>query len=189
MDIILSDISKAFGGKTVITNFSYTFAEGSCTCIMGESGCGKTTLLNIIMGLLPADSGEVSGVLNPVSAVFQEDRLCEAFTPVGNIQAVTGKAKTYEEIISLLGKLELSESVNKPVSALSGGMRRRVAIARALLAESPLLILDEPLKGLDDALRQKVIDVIRSRAKGKTVIIATHDIRDVEAFDAELLNM
>jgi len=185
--IILDRICKAFGDKTVLNSFSAELRQGSRYCIMGASGGGKTTLLNIILGLQRADSGTVSGVPQNIAAVFQEDRLCEPYSAVANVLAVTGKTVAEQDIIALLGALGLQGSEHTPVKNLSGGMRRRVALARALLAKSELLILDEAFKGLDDSTRERVIAVLLEYSKGKTVILATHDLRDAEALSAEVL--
>lgn len=187
--MILKNISKSFGEKTVLSNLSVELENGSRTCVMGASGSGKTTLLNIVMGLVKPDSGEIIGVPNHISAVFQEDRLCEPYSAVANVFAVTGKSIAEEKIVSLLRELGLEGSEYLPVNTLSGGMRRRVAIARALLAESDLLILDEPFKGLDEDTRRSVIDVINRNTKGKTLIVSTHDIRDADDLGAVIFDL
>ncbi len=188
-DIVLDSVCKTFGEKKVIQDFSHTFKQGDRVCLMGKSGCGKTTLLNLMLGILSPDKGKISGVPKDIAAVFQEDRLCETFTPVGNILAVAGKGADLNEIRKLLEELGLSDSENTPVLELSGGMKRRVAIARALLVKSDLVVLDEPFKGLDDNLKESVIKTILSYTKGKTLVVATHDIRDAQLLGAEIINM
>lgn len=183
----LKNINKSFGNKRVLTDFSHGFERGSRTCIMGVSGGGKTTLLNILMGLIKPDSGEIINAPKKISAVFQEDRLCEPYSAVKNILAVTGKLVNNEKIIAILDDLGLSGSEHIAVKSLSGGMRRRVALARALLAESEMVILDEPFKGLDEETRERVIGVLLRNLNGRTLIVATHDARDIIALDAEVV--
>ena len=155
--ITLKNISKSFGDKSVLSDLNTFFEIGKISVIMGESGCGKTTLINIIMGLEKADSGEISGVPESISAVFQEDCLSENFSAVSNLRAVTGKKVAKETITELLLSFGLNDKdINSPVNRLSGGMKRRVAIARALIAESGLIIMDEPFKGLDEETKAKV---------------------------------
>lgn len=187
--IILQNINKSFGEKAVLSDFTHIFDTASRTCIMGASGSGKTTLLNIILGLSKVDSGDVSGVPENISAVFQEDRLCEPYSAVLNVFAVTGKEVSEDKIVSILRELGLDRSEHLPVSTLSGGMRRRVALARALLARSELIILDEPFKGLDEETRESVISVVNKYTEGKTLIVATHDERDANALGAEILTI
>ena len=188
-DIILSDITKSFDDKTVLNGVSFTFPAGSTTCIKGSSGCGKTTLLRIIAGLEQKDGGTISGVPEKISYVFQEDRLCEDFSAVSNITAVTGRTLSKEKIREHLSELGLEESAQKPVRELSGRMKRRVAIARAVCYASELLILDEPFKGLDVKLRQSVMDYIKRHADGRTIICVTHDPAEADYMGGNLIDM
>lgn len=186
--ITIKGISKSFGEKCVLNNLSYEFLAGKRYCLMSASGGGKTTLLNIILGLLKADSGFVLRDCENISAVFQEDRLCEPYSAVANILAVT-QGVDESRAIELLCELGLQGSEHEAVNKLSGGMRRRVALARALLARGELLVLDEPFKGLDEETRARVIEVLLKYSVGKTVIVATHDIRDAKELDAEIINL
>ncbi len=190
MDIVVRDLSKTFNENQVLNNISYTFQEGCITCIMGPSGSGKTTLFNILMGLMKPEAGKITGLEGKkISAVFQEDRLCESFTAIQNITAITGKKYTVSEIEAEFKKVELTEYEAKPVRELSGGMKRRVAILRAVMAESDIIFMDEPFKGLDEALKLKVIDYVRNKVKGKTVIIITHDMTEAEILSDKIYNL
>lgn len=187
--IFVNSVSKSFGEKAVIADFSYTFEKGKITVIEGASGCGKTTLLKIIAGLLKAEKGSVDGIPKRIAFVFQEDRLCEEFSAIGNIRLVCGKEKEKEEILSHLKELSLSGEENKPVKELSGGMKRRVAIARAICFDADLIILDEPFKGLDGALKKNVMDYVLKHTSGKTVICVTHDQSEAEYLNAKVLKI
>ena len=188
-ELKLVSLSKSFGDKKVIEDFNHSFRQGARYCLMGESGCGKTTLLNLIMGLITPDDGDVSGRPERISAVFQEDRLCEDFTSVGNLIAVSHKNSDLTKIDALLDELGLEPHKAQPVSLLSGGQKRRVSIARALWVESDMVIMDEPFKGLDDELKEKVIKTVLEKTKGKTLIAATHDARECELLGAEIINL
>ena len=188
-DIVLSGVSKAFEGKEVLSCVSVKIAVGETVCIRGHSGIGKTTLLRIIAGLTAPDSGEVSGVPEKIAFVFQEDRLCEDFSAVSNVRLVTGRSMPAETILQHLAELELSESAMLPVRDLSGGMKRRVALARAICAVPELLILDEPFKGLDSGLKQKVIAYIKKHTAGKTVICVTHDPAEAEQMGGRIIDL
>lgn len=188
-DIVVQDLCKRFGEKIVLRDFSAVIRAGQCTCIMGQSGCGKTTLLHILMGLLPADSGEITGVPEKKSAVFQEDRLCEDFPAVANLRLVLPKAVPDSLLAEHLTELGLSGSLHCPVRELSGGMKRRVAIARAMLADSEIVFMDEPLKGLDEATKAEVIQYIQRYAAGRTLLLVTHDREETAALGGALIKM
>ena len=188
-DIVVRNLEKRYGELTVLDGFSTVFPAGEITCIMGRSGCGKTTLLRLLMGLEKPSGGEIVGLPARMSAVFQEDRLCEDFSAYENVRIAAPK-RTADEIRAALADLLLdSEAQNKPVSALSGGMRRRVSIARALLAEGELMLMDEPFKGLDDGTREVVMAYVKAMAAGRTVILVTHDEEDAAALAARVVRM
>lgn len=189
MDIVVSGISKSFGTKIVLHKYNAVFPAHSTTCIMGPSGCGKTTLLRILMGLLPPDTGSVIGVPQLKSAVFQEDRLCESFSAVANVRLVCDKSITDRQIVQQLDKFGLQGSLSQPVSELSGGMRRRVAIVRALLADSEVLFLDEPFKGLDAETRRVTMRHVQESVRGKTVIMVTHSREEAVAIADRVIEM
>ncbi|NCA67844.1 MAG: ABC transporter ATP-binding protein [Clostridia bacterium] len=188
-DIIINKIYKSFGDKKVLDDFSCVIREGRFTALMGKSGCGKTTLMNIVMGLIQPDSGTVLNVPSKISAVFQEDRLCEDFGAISNIYLVTGRNYPKDVIEKCLYDLGLEGSLYQPVNKLSGGMRRRVAIARALLSDYDLLILDEPFKELDVKTKENVMSYIKKAAAGKTAVIVTHNKDEAEFFSADIAEM
>lgn len=181
MELTAKNICKSYGDTAVLSGFSHTFEEGSVTAVMGASGCGKSTLLSILMGTLPADSGEVlpkDGIRH--SAVFQENRLCENLTAAANLRLVTGGRYTPKQLGEELAAVGLADCGAKPVRELSGGMKRRVALLRALLHEYDVLFLDEPFKGLDEDTKQQVMEYCRLKTAGKTVILVTHDRAEAE---------
>ncbi len=192
MAIVIRNLSKAFDGKAVLTDFCAEIRENALTCIMGESGCGKTTLLSLIAGRITPDSGTISGVPygtnGKIAAVFQENRLAEAFTVYRNLRMVcTGSKPSADTLCEMLARVGMEKDVlYSPVSALSGGMKRRVAILRALLCDSPLMLMDEPTSGLDAENKKAVIAFIREKTKNKTVLWVTHDKAEAETADAIL---
>lgn len=188
MDIKFTQVSKSFQDKPVLKDLNLTFPEGRMTCLMGPSGSGKTTIINCILGLGRPDSGEITGTEDKlVAAVFQEDRLIEHWDAIKNIKLVCDKTVTAEQVLDELKEVGLEEALKKPVREYSGGMRRRVAIVRAMLAKSELIILDEPFQGLDDRIKEQVIDYIKRKTLGKTVILVTHDREDAERLGAEVI--
>ena len=190
MDIIFDHVSKSFGEKQVLQDFCCRFPAGKTSCILGPSGCGKTTLLRLIAGLEKPDSGEITGTENKKnSAVFQENRLFENLTVEKNIMLTARKGFTRTDAQILLAELGLGAEACKLLSTLSGGMQRRVAVARALAADYDLLLLDEPLTGLDGDTRQSTLEVIRRRSTGKTCIWVTHDLADAYLLEAQTLHL
>lgn len=184
MDIKLLHIKKKYGEKQVLVDISLSFLEGKISCMMGASGIGKTTILNLIMGLIKPDSGEILGCQNKkIAVVFQEDRLIEHWDAYQNIELVCDKTITRANIREELAKVGIEADEKKPVRELSGGMKRRVALVRAILAKSDILLMDEPFKGLDDAIKQQVVVYVKQKTKGKTVIIVTHDEEDVHLLE------
>ncbi|WP_426348543.1 ATP-binding cassette domain-containing protein [Alloiococcus sp. CFN-8] len=188
MNIVFKDIYKAYKDKTVLKDCNLTFPEGKVTCLMGPSGCGKTTILRLIMGLDMADKGIIQGREGKrLSAVFQEDRLCESFTAIGNILAVAPKNISRENIIDHLKEIGLRDCFYKPVSELSGGMKRRVAIARAILSSSDLILLDEPFKGLDKENLKLTAAYVKKYTQDATVIMVSHSLEEAELLEADMI--
>lgn len=179
--IEIKEVSKSYD-KKVLDKVSFTVEPGSIMVITGPSGKGKTTLLNIMMGLVSPDSGEVIGIPEKKSCVFQEDRLLENFTVEENLKLVSDLPveELKKECSILLGEKEFSQKVRE----FSGGMKRRVSILRALLTSSEVIFMDEPFKGLDVELKEKVIRYTLEKRKDRTLFVVTHDISEAERLGA-----
>lgn len=186
MDIVIKNLCKSFGEKQVLNNINAVIKQGQTTCLMGQSGVGKTTLLNIMMGFVKADSGEIQNVPTLKSAVFQENRLCESFSVLSNIK-MANDALSDDVIMQHLAAVGLEKEAKNKVSALSGGMKRRVALVRAILAEKEILFLDEPFKGLDEKTLGQVQNYLSVNTKGVTVVMVTHQIEEAQALGAEIV--
>ena len=190
MDVILHEVCKSFGENRVLDHLSWAFPGGQISCVQGPSGCGKTTLLRLIAGLEAPDSGEILGSGDKkISAVFQENRLLENLTVEKNILLTARPGFTRSDARELLNDLGLSGAEQRPTAALSGGMRRRVAVARSLAADYELLLLDEPLTGLDGEMRLRVLRRIQADLKGRTAIWITHDPDAAALLDAPVLRL
>lgn len=190
MPIEIIHLNKSFDGRSVLSDLCCRFPDGKITCILGPSGCGKTTLLNLILGLLKPDSGSIQGVpAKRIATVFQEDRLISHLSAISNVRIVLNHRFPESEILRALEAVGLGESARQPVRELSGGMQRRVALVRALLADSPLVIMDEPFKGLDSETRTAVIHFTRRMLKGRTALIVTHDPAEAALLDAEIFEL
>ena len=183
-DLIIRDLCKTYNGKTVLDRLNLTIPAGKTTAILAPSGYGKTTLLRCLMGLETADSGTIEGLEGiRVSVVFQEDRLLEGFGAEANIRLCSPEASG-EQVREGLRAFSLGDTEGKPVSAFSGGMKRRVSLLRALMAPYDLLLLDEPFHGLDEELREQIMEETNRRSHGKTVVLVTHDPYEAERMQA-----
>ena len=188
--IRVQNLSKSFSNQSVIDNLTLTFQAGRITCVMGQSGIGKTTLINLLMGLIKPDSGRIEGLENAgIAAVFQEDRLCEGLDALGNVALTAAPGVTAEQILEALTEVGITEGTGKPVSEFSGGMKRRTAIVRAAYAQSRVVFLDEPFKGLDEERKEAVMDWLARHVAGKTVVLITHEESEVRKLNAVRVNM
>lgn len=183
----LSHIHKRFDDKLVLSDVTLAIPRG-VTCLMGASGAGKTTLLRILTGLETPDSGDVSGLPRRIAMVFQEDRLTENLTVRGNLKLALGKRYDETQAERMLSVLLLPGVLPQTVSALSGGMKRRVALCRALLFDAELIVLDEPFKGLDEATKKAVMDVLKGYAE-RRVLLVTHDEEEARYLGASVARL
>lgn len=208
--LIAENLSKSYGEMNVWSRLNLELSSHRTYCLMGPSGCGKTTLFRVLLGVEKADSGSIRIVPDnsapshasptavsrsdstsrfPLTAVFQENRLCEDFSPLDNVLLAAGSSISRKEIYLELCRLLPEESILRPVNTLSGGMKRRVAIARALLAPSAAILMDEPFTGLDEGTKDMVISYIKEKTTGKLLLVATHQEEDVPALNGELLHL
>ena len=167
--------------RWIIKDLNLTVNAGDRLWLTGPSGCGKSTLLRLLMGLEKPQNGTVTGMEpGAISVVFQEDRLIPGLTALQNVALFSDEATAAE----LLDRLGLSEAADLMPSELSGGMKRRVAIARALAGPFTLLLLDEPMNGLDETTAGQTAQVISSVLGDRTLILVTHNAAEAAALQA-----
>ncbi|MCI2417402.1 ABC transporter ATP-binding protein [Saccharopolyspora sp. K220] len=191
--VVVSHVSKTFGSKQrvdALSDVSFEVAAGEIVALTGHSGCGKTTLLRIIMGLETATSGTVTVGGRPVDGcdpkcgiVFQHAELLPWRTARGNVEfglqaRGMGRAERREVADRCLELVGLSHAADRRPDELSGGMRQRVGIARALAIDPELLLMDEPFSALDaqtrETMQAELLDI--QERTGKTIIFVSHDL-------------
>lgn len=193
MEIYIKDLNKSFGNKIIFKNFNFKLNDEKINCIVGQSGCGKSTFLNILSGLTNIDSGEILGISkSDISYVFQEDRLIEYLTIKENLELALKKyykkeqlEKQINELLKLVGIEDISD---KYPNNLSGGMKQRVNIARAFGKPSKIILMDEAFKSLDYKLKYTIIDEFKNILKNKNrmVIVVTHDLDEAIYFQGNI---
>ena len=173
-----TNITKTYGNHTVFDNLSIDIEWNKITAILGESGVGKTTLLNIFAGLTDY-CGEVKKLSDRFSYVFQNDRLIPNLTVRENLKLVI--KDDFTKYVEFAG---LNDYLDEYPKALSKGMARRVAILRAVLVSADTVLMDEPFTNLDIALKYKLMDFYREliKTKKRTTVIVTHDVNEASYF-------
>ena len=183
MSLSVRNLSKAFDGKIVLDRFSCDFPQRGTVAVMGRSGIGKSTLINLLLGLVKPDSGEIIAPHDlRFSAVFQEDRLLEHLSARENLRLTAGRS--IADIDAALRALSLNPEEKAPVRTYSGGMKRRVALARGALFPADILLMDEPFRGLDPETREQAMDFVLREWKDRLIILVTHDEEEARRMNA-----
>ena len=183
----IKNLTKLFNDKVIFENYSVCIPENKITFIMGESGCGKTTLLKMICGLDKEYDGEILLSSNKLSCVFQEPRVFPTLTAKENIEIV-GKGGDFSAL-DVLRLVELDNDAELYPDELSGGMKMRLSIARALYYNGDIFVLDEPFSALDEELKDRILSKIFDALKGKTVLIVSHDPKEAEKYADNLIKI
>lgn len=206
--IVARDVAVERGGRTVLRDATFELAAGTVTAVIGPNGSGKSTLLHAIAGLLPLASGtlERPGLHDhggrtggDVAYVLQGAQVDEHL-PISVREVVTmgrygrrghlGRLRDEDRALvdAALDRLEVSDLVDRQMRELSGGQRQRVLVAQGLAQDAPILLLDEPVTGLDVVSQRIILEVMaEERAAGRLVVATTHDLGDAAHADHVLL--
>ena len=202
--IVFENVSFGYKrGINVLSGFSLEVPDSGRVCLFGKSGCGKSTVLRLAMGLAKPGSGRITGTEGlAVSTVFQEDRLIPWKTVLENVALFAdgteraasdgterAAADPADRAAYYLRALGLGDVLQSFPGELSGGMKRRVALARALAHNFDMLVLDEPFTGLDEAAKRNAIELVSRETAGKMLLLATHDLLEAEALGAEIIKL
>jgi len=196
--VSLDSVSKVFGrgpgAVRALDRVSFDVAPGEFLCLVGASGCGKTTLLNIIAGLDRPSGGSIDTGGLRTALMFQEPALMPWLTAQSNVELALrlrgiGKVERRRQAEELLDRVHLGGAGHLQPHELSGGMRQRVALARSLAQESEILLMDEPFAALDAMTRDLLHDELERlvAATGLTVVFVTHNVREAARLGDRIL--
>lgn len=182
--IRLSHVTAGYPGKRVLADVSLEWPETGAVALMAPSGFGKTTLLRLLAGSIQPEKGEISGLAGKrIAFLFQEDRLLPWLTAEKNVEIACDDG---EKARYWLKQMEIPDGGVYP-DAMSGGMQRRVALARCMAFGGDILLLDEPFKGLDEALRNRIAERIRGQAP--LIVLAVHDAEEAALMGAQIIRL
>ncbi|MGN0771864.1 MAG: ABC transporter ATP-binding protein [Christensenellales bacterium] len=176
--MIIKDLRISYTDNVVFDGLNIELIDGEITCIMGRSGCGKTTLLQAICGRVNYD-GSIQPRPDKLSYVFQQPTLIDNVDVYHNLSLVMGKDKDADaKIRTALERMKLSGYEKRFPSGLSGGEKSRVSLARAYCYGANLMLMDEPFRALDVGLKYEIIDdfVKAKEVENTTVVFVTHDV-------------
>jgi len=189
--VTIRGLSKHYPDAVIYDRFDFDIPRGKLISVFGPNGCGKSTLINMIAGLVPADAGEVRWQGAPLPPAGRKERLFylpEAISPYPDqtiakilnfFRAVYRQSPSrLEHLVCALG---LEPALAKPVGALSKGYRRRFLLALGLLAPRPMLLMDEPFDGFDLRQTREVMNLLRSEGvNGRTLVLSIHQLGDAQ---------
>lgn len=195
----VQNVVKSFGSVCAVDDVSLALQEGDNLAIVGESGCGKTTLAKMIMGLILPDKGVINAQKYSLQMVFQDPN--QSLDPLWNVQEILKEAMVNRHIAAPQMQERMEQMlVNVGLSAgdirrfpheFSGGERQRIAIARALLACPKVLVLDEAVSSLDTLVQKQIMDLLRTLKKefNLTYVFISHNLRLVKNFSETIMVM
>lgn len=180
--ISVAHIEKKFGTETVLNDVSLEVERGKIYGIIGRNGSGKTVLFKCICGLLNNDTGTIQVDRTQLGVIIEEPGFLRQYSGKRNLELLAALSdEEHMDIVEVMNLVGLGNAVNKKVGKYSMGMRQRLGIAQAIMEYQQILILDEPMNGLDNqGVREMRELFIRLRAKGITILLASHNREDIE---------
>ena len=198
MTIKCNDLDIGYDGKTVVSGLNFEINDGDYLCIVGENGSGKTTLMKTLLGLVPLLGGSIQGLnKNDIGYLPQISDIQKDFPATVEEVVLSGTKKLFyrkkekDLMMFNLERLNITNLSKCKFSELSGGQRQRVLLARALCASKKILLLDEPVSGLDPkatAMMYEIIDKL-NKEDGMTIIMISHDLNGSLKYASNVLNI
>ena len=186
--IQINNVTKWYSSTIALNELSLTIPTGTIFGLLGPNGSGKSTLIKLIMGFIFPDIGDITldGVRRQQIGYLPErmffpprTRVAEYLFTIGELNGSRGQ-RLRDQVANVLQRVGLSEAAQKRIQNCSKGMAQRLGLAQALLADPPLLILDEPMSGLDPTWQYQIREIIRNEhRKGKTILLSTHRLNDI----------
>ena len=180
--IIVNHVTKSFKEETVLKDVVLSVPKGKICGIIGRNGSGKTLLFKCICGLLQVDKGDIQVDHRQIGAIIEEPGFLGQYSGRKNLEllaSISGKKiSNYQKILKMVGLLEAGD---KKVRKYSMGMKQRLGIAQAIMEDQNIIILDEPMNGLDNAGVEEMRKLfLNLREQGKTILLASHNRDDIE---------
>ncbi len=199
--IHIDNINKAFGKFQVLSQINLQFNQGACIALIGPNGCGKTTLIKTILGMVLPDSGQIAFDGKPIAGAFEYRKHIGYMPQIGrypdhmNIGQIIKMVQTIRKSetpsdLDLYNAYKLEEMLHKPMRTLSGGTRQKVSAALAFMFDPKVLILDEPTAGLDPLASELLKEKIQlEKQKGKLILITSHFLSELDDLITEVVYM
>ena len=198
----VKNLKVLYSNHIAIDNISFKIEDGEYVCLVGENGSGKSTLIKTIVGLLKPEEGSVNLniSLDEISYLSQTNLKELNFPATAKEIIMSGvqkhkklfyTKKDKEDYLEIIKKLKIEDLQNRRIGDLSGGQKQRVLIARSLIRKPKLLILDEPVSGLDVNITKELYNILNTLNKENkiTIIMATHDIDEIEDIKPRIINL
>lgn len=198
----VQNVQKKIGSKVIIDEVSFHVPKGKIVGLLGPNGAGKTTLIRMIVGLMRLSQGEITianhslnktyrQAIAEVGAIVENPEFYNYMSGMDNLMQYARMSKkkvTPEEILAIIKQVHLEDHIGKKVKTYSLGMRQRLGVAQALIHHPSLLVLDEPMNGLDPMGMKEFREMIRDlKNQGLSVILSSHQLSDIELVADELV--
>ncbi len=198
----VQNVQKKIGSKIIIDEVSFHVPKGKIVGLLGPNGAGKTTLIRMIVGLMRLSQGEITianhslkktyrQAIAEVGAIVENPEFYNYMSGMDNLMQYARMSKkkiTPEEILAIIKQVHLEDHIGKKVKTYSLGMRQRLGVAQALIHQPSLLVLDEPMNGLDPMGMKEFREMIRDlKNQGLSVILSSHQLSDIELVADELV--